>query len=113
MALLPSSPPRPPTPPAPSPPKSTAPSADAGDDDIDAALWATEYDHISSNIVDSSLRERLRNFERERLAKRAEVVGEKPSIPPLTPFTSLEPGFLTSSQPTSLVRVKEIKPPPN
>ncbi|KAG8740682.1 hypothetical protein FRC10_004060 [Ceratobasidium sp. 414] len=108
-----SSPPRPPTPPAPSPPKPSAPSADAGDDDIDAALWATEYDHINSNIVDASLRERLRNFGRERLAKRAEVVGEKPSIPPLTPFTSAEPGFLTSSQPTSLVRVKEIKPPPN
>ncbi|KAG9111311.1 hypothetical protein FRC07_008061 [Ceratobasidium sp. 392] len=108
-----SSPPRPPTPPAPSPPKPSAPSADAGDDDIDAALWATEYDHISSNIVDASLRERLRNFGRERLAKRAEIVGEKPSVPPLTPFTSAEPVFLTSSQPTSLVRVKEIKPPPN
>ncbi|KAG9086981.1 hypothetical protein FRC06_002788, partial [Ceratobasidium sp. 370] len=52
-------------------------------------------------------------FGRERLAKRAEIVGEKPSVPPLTPFTSAEPGFLTSSQPTSRVRVKEIKPPPN
>ncbi|KAG8794177.1 hypothetical protein FRC12_000276 [Ceratobasidium sp. 428] len=115
-ALPPSSPPRPPTPPAPSPPKPSVPTAlstDAGDDDIDAALWATEYDHISSNIVDASLRERLRNFGRERLAQRAELVGAKPSVPPLTPFTSAEPVFLTSSQPTSLVRVKEIKPPPN
>ncbi|QRW13757.1 hypothetical protein RhiLY_12756 [Ceratobasidium sp. AG-Ba] len=112
-ALPASSPPRPLTPPVPSPPKPSTPSPDPGDDDIDAALWATEYDHIGANIVDASLRERLRNFGRERLAQRAEVTGEKPTVPPLTPFTSAEPVFLTSSQPTSLVRVKEIKPPPN
>ncbi|KAG9084838.1 hypothetical protein FRC06_003876 [Ceratobasidium sp. 370] len=93
-ALPPSSPPRPPTPLALSPPKASAPSADAGDNDIDAALWATEYDHISSNIVEASLCERLMTLGRERLAKRAEIVAEKPS-------------------PTSRVRVKEIKPPPN
>ncbi|QRV80790.1 hypothetical protein RhiJN_08805 [Ceratobasidium sp. AG-Ba] len=112
-ALPASSPPRPPTPPIPSPPKSSTRSPDLGDDDIDAALWATEYDHIGANIVDASLRERLRNFGREQLTQRAEVVGEKPTVPPLTPFTWAEPVFLTSSQPTSLVRVKKIKPPPN
>jgi hypothetical protein len=108
-----SSPPRPPTPPAPSPPRPSVPSADTGDDDIDAALWATEYDHIGANIVDASLRERLRSFGREHLAKRAEPTADKPASLSLTPFTSAEPVFLTSSQPTSLVRVKEIKPPPH
>ncbi|QRV97840.1 hypothetical protein RhiJN_25859 [Ceratobasidium sp. AG-Ba] len=96
-ALPASSPPRPLTPPVPCPPKPSTPSPDPGDNDIDAALWATEYDHISANIVDASLRERLPNFGRERLAQRAEVTGEKPTVPLLTPFTSAEPVFLTSS----------------
>ncbi|CAE6439110.1 unnamed protein product [Rhizoctonia solani] len=106
---LPPSSPRPPTPPAPSPPKPSVPANDADDDDINAAHWATEYDHISSNIVDASLRERLRSFGREHLAKRA----ESKSALALTPFTSSEPVFLASSVQKSHVRVKEIKPPPN
>ncbi|KAL5637646.1 hypothetical protein ACGC1H_004157 [Rhizoctonia solani] len=108
---LPPSSPRPPTPPAPSPPKPSVPMNDVDDDDINAAHWATEYDHISSNIVDASLRERLRNFGREHLAKRTESKSEV--TPTLTPFTSSEPVFLASSLQKSHVRVKEIKPPPN
>ncbi|KAG8714845.1 hypothetical protein FRC11_006861 [Ceratobasidium sp. 423] len=109
---LPPSSPRPPTPPAPSPPKPSVPANDADDDDINAAHWATEYDHISSNIVDASLRERLRSFGRDHLAKRAESKSDA-TVPTLTPFTSSEPVFLASSVQTSNVRVKEIKPPPN
>ncbi|CAE6356403.1 unnamed protein product [Rhizoctonia solani] len=108
---LPPSSPRPPTPPAPSPPKPSVPMNDIDDDDINAAHWATEYDHISSNIVDAALRERLRTFGREQLAKRVHSKSE--AVPPLTPFTSSEPVFLPSSQQNSYVRVKEIKPPPN
>ncbi|KAG9082767.1 hypothetical protein FS749_006583 [Ceratobasidium sp. UAMH 11750] len=87
------------------------------DGNPDEKLWfqdrEMEYDDISSNIVDASLRKHLRNFRHDRLAEWAEVVGEKPSIHPFTPFTSAEPGFLRPSQPTSLICVKEIKPPPN
>ncbi|QRV84449.1 hypothetical protein RhiJN_12465 [Ceratobasidium sp. AG-Ba] len=68
-ALPASSLPLPPTPPVPFPPKPSTPSLDPGDDDIDAALWATEYDHIDGNVIDASLRERLRNFERQRLVQ--------------------------------------------
>ncbi|QRV85649.1 hypothetical protein RhiJN_13667 [Ceratobasidium sp. AG-Ba] len=113
-AALPSpSPPRPPTPLVPSPPKPSPPRPDAGDNDIDATLWATEYDHINANIVDASLRERLWNFSRERLAQRATSRGYwgKTNGPSSHAFTSAEPVFLTASQLTSLVRGKEINPP--